>query len=123
MRWRAWACVVLLCACKKGSPPTIVDPGNRTAVVGESTTIDVFASDKDGDALAYDFRAAGVPDLESTAVMSVAPDGHGVFTLTPLASQVGQHIFDFVVSDDTFSTTLSITIDIVGASGAGSAPV
>jgi hypothetical protein len=129
MGGRAWAiaCVLALGAglggCKKGSPPTIVDPGNRTAVVGETLTIDVFASDKDGDRLSYDYRAAGVPEVDRTAVLSVAPDGHGVFMLTPLASQVGQHIFDFIVSDGTFSTTLSITIDIVGASGDGSMPV
>jgi hypothetical protein len=120
-----WACVALLAVagCKKGSPPTIVDPGNRVAVVGETLTIDVFASDKDGDRLTYEFRAEGVPEIDRTAALGIAPDGHGVFTMTPLASQVGEHIFDFIVSDGTFDTTLSITIEIVGATGDGSAPI
>ena len=120
----AW---VLTCvatsACKKGSPPKIVDPGDQVAVVGQTLTINLYASDPDGDDLSYSFAAAGLENLASTASLTIAPDGHGIFALTPVASQAGSHIFDFTVSDGTYDTTLSLTIDIRGAVGDGSAPI
>ena len=109
--------------CKPGSPPSIVDPGNQVAVVGETLTLNIFATDADGDPLSYSFRADGVPDIGQHAMLGRAPDGHGVFTFTPVAGQEGTHIFDFIVSDGNFDTTLPITIEVRGASGSESAPI
>lgn len=110
-------------ACKDGGAPVITDPGDQTAIVGQQLTLNLLASDPDGDALDFSFEAGGVPDLASTATMTVAPDGHGVFTFTPLASQLGSHLFDFTVSDGGNDTTLTININVVGAGGDGTLPI
>jgi hypothetical protein len=127
-RSKRWALVLLLMGsasvgCKPGSPPTIVDPGNQVAVVGETLTLNLFASDPDGDPLTYEFRADGVPDIHQHAQLGRAPDGHGVFTFTPVGGQEGTHIFDFIVSDGNYDTTLHLTIEVRGASGSESAPI
>lgn len=112
-----------LAGCKKGGAPVVADPGPQQAVVGETLTVELFGSDPDGDTLEYEFRAEGVPEIESTAALEIAEDGHGIFTLTPIASQVGTHIFDFTVSDGENTTSLPLTIEIKGVTGAGGAPV
>jgi hypothetical protein len=126
-RWALGGALVLMlfgsAGCKPGSPPQIVDPGNQVAVVGETLTLNLFASDADGDPLTYRFRAEGVPDINAHAMLGRAPDGHGVFTFTPVGGQEGTHIFDFIVSDGDFDTTLPITIEVRGASGSESAPI
>ncbi|MFO0635004.1 MAG: Ig-like domain-containing protein [Nannocystaceae bacterium] len=114
---------VTLSACKDGGAPQITDPGDQTAVVGQQLTIDILATDPDGDSLEYRFAANGVPDLAQTASMTVAPDGHGVFTFTPLASQLGMHLFDFIVSDGHNDSKLTININVVGAGGDGTLPI
>ena len=109
--------------CKPGGPPQLVDPGNQVAIVGETLTLNLFASDPDGDELTYSFRADGVENVNSYAQLGRAPDGHGVFTFQPVAGQEGEHIFDFIVSDGKFDTTLHLTIEVRGASGSESAPI
>jgi len=109
--------------CKIGSPPILVDPGDRVAVVGERLTIDLFASDPDGDQLSYDYAVRGLPDLVRTAQMTIAPDGHGVFTFTPLGIHVGRHIFDFSVSDGEYTTLISIQVEIQAETDFGASPI
>lgn len=124
--WVLWGALLLATGsvgCKPGSPPQIVDPGNQVAVVGETLTLNIFATDADGDPLSYSFRAEGLPDINRHAMLGRAPDGHGVFTFTPVAGQEGTHIFDFIVSDGDYDTTLPITIEVRGASGSESAPI
>ena len=113
----------VMSACKDGGAPVIQDPGDQTAVVGQQLTIDILATDPEGDALDYTFEANGVPDLATTTSMTIAPDGHGVFTFTPLASQLGSHLFDFVVSDGKHKAKLTININVVGAGGNGTLPI
>ncbi len=114
---------MVLSACKDGGAPVIQDPGDQTAVVGQQLTIDILATDPEGDELDYTFAANGVPDLSTTTSMTIAPDGHGVFTFTPLASQLGSHLFDFVVSDGKHDSKLTININVVGAGGNGTLPI
>ncbi|MCH9681147.1 MAG: hypothetical protein K0V04_06930 [Deltaproteobacteria bacterium] len=115
--------IVALAACKKGGPPTILDVGDQVAVVGEQLLLQIVASDPDGDTLTFDFAAAGVPDLGSTAAITKTPAGQGIFTFTPLASQIGLQAFDFIASDGNNRDTLTIAIDVRGAVGVGSMPV
>ena len=112
-----------LTSCKKGSAPNIIDVGDQVAVVGQTLTLHIFASDPDGDSLDYSFHSEGLPDVDATTSMSVAPDGHGVFTFTPLASQIGSRLFDFNVSDGKNESTLTINIEVRGAVGSGSLPI
>ncbi|MBC8072070.1 MAG: pre-peptidase C-terminal domain-containing protein [Deltaproteobacteria bacterium] len=114
---------IVLVACKDGGAPVLQDPGDQTAVVGQTLTVDLLATDPDGDDLDYRFAATGVPDLATTTTVTIAPDGHGVFTFTPLASQLGSHLFDFVASDGDHDSKLTIAIDVVGAGGNGTQPI
>jgi hypothetical protein len=120
--WSLAACIVAS-ACKDGGAPVIQDPGDQTAVVGQQLTIDILATDPEGDDLDYRFEANGVPDLSTTTSVTIAPDGHGVFTFTPLASQLGSHLFDFIVSDGKHDSKLTININVVGAGGNGTLPI
>jgi hypothetical protein len=125
MRWALGTALALpsVVGCKPGSPPRIVDPGDQVAVVGETLQLEIFATDPDGDALRFSFRAEGVPDIHDHAELFPAADGHGTFRFTPVAGQEGTHIFDFIVSDGDYDTTLPLTIEVRGASGSESSPI
>ncbi len=110
-------------ACKRGSPPVMFDVGDQVAVVGEQLVLQLVASDPDGDALTYEFAAASVPDLGNTAAITRTPGGQGVFTFTPLASQIGMQVFDFSAFDGRHRDTISAVIDVRGAVGSGSMPI
>jgi len=127
--WRAsriLAALTLLAplpGCKKGNPPALLDVGDQVAVVGQQLVLQLVASDPDGDSLTFEIAAAGVPDLETTAAITKTPAGQGIFTFTPLASQIGVHLFDFSVNDGDHRFTLTITIEVRGALGTGTMPV
>lgn len=109
--------------CKRGEPPTLLDVGDQVAVVGEQLVVQLVASDPDDDVLTFEFSADDVPDLEATTSLEKNPAGLGIFTFTPLASQIGLQVFDFSVLDGRHRTTLSVPIDVRGAVGVGSMPV
>lgn len=110
-------------ACKKGDAPILQDPGDQVAVVGQQLTIHLIASDPEGDSLDFSFDAPNIPDQDGTMAMAVTPDGQGVFTFTPVASQVGSQAVDFVVSDGRNDTRLTVLIEVRGAVGSGSLPI
>jgi len=114
--------MMVLAGCKEGNPPILVDPGNQVAVVGQELRVTLSASDPDGGSLDFSFRST-IPGIEAHARVTRTPDGQGLFTYTPVAGHEGDHIFDFVVSDGEFDTTVPITIEVRGASGIESAPV
>jgi hypothetical protein len=89
---------------------------DQIAVVGQQLTIELQGVDPDGDNLRYSWGA----DLElgGRAMITQTPSGNGVFRWTPIAADVGVHVFDFGVSDGDHDTTVSIQID-VRASGGG----
>jgi hypothetical protein len=124
-RWTL-ICVTYLAtavACGPGSPPQLPGLGDQVAQVGTELMIGLNATDPDGDPLDYHVRAADLPELESRAEVTRSPSGAGVFRWTPLAADVGPHAFDFMVSDASHTTTVTITIDVRSAIGAASAPV
>ena len=109
--------------CKGGNPPVIQDIPNTEALVGQTLTITVIATDKDpGDKLTFRFEAPNVPDIGTTAAMTTGPDGHGLFTFTPVASQLGPRLFDFYASDGKHEDVYTVEITVRGAVGSGSAP-
>jgi hypothetical protein len=91
--------------------------------VGTEFKLDLNGTDPDGDRLQYDFRAADLEGVKDRAMVTVSPSGAGVFRWTPIASDVGQHSFDFVVSDGGNETTVTITIDVKSAIGSATAPI
>jgi PKD repeat protein len=76
-------------------PPALDPIGNRLLNDGETLSIVISASDPDGDNLAY--TANGLPD---GATLTDQGDGTALFSWTPLYTQAGNHIVEFVVSDD-----------------------
>lgn len=120
-----WAIALLLtpAGCRRGNPPALLDVGEQVAVVGEPLVIQLVASDPEGDELTFDFTANEIPDLEATTSLDKNPAGLGIFSFTPLASQIGMHVFEFRVSDGRHRTTLPVPIEVRGAVGVGSMPV
>jgi hypothetical protein len=96
---------------------------DQVAQVGTELKIDLMGTDPDGDQLSYGFRAADLPDAKDRAAVSVSPSGAGVFRWTPLGTDVGEHAFDFTVSDGDNTTTVTINIDVRSAIGAATAPI
>jgi len=109
--------------CKKGSAPVIQFIPDTEALVGQTLTLQILAVDPEGDAVDFRFEAAGVPDINGTASMFTGADGQGIFTFTPLASQIGSHFFDFIASDGDNDGKLTIEITVRGAVGSGSVPI
>ena len=107
--------LVAVAACG-GEPPDLLDLSDQVAVVGQELTVELRGVDPDSTSLTYSFT----PDVELTsrATISRTPAGNGLFRWTPVAADVGAHVFDFTVSDGSHDTTVPITID-VRASGEG----
>jgi len=102
--------LVVLAACTHGNPPDILGLSDQVAIVGQQFTLELQGVDPDGDQLEY--RVQSDLMLEGRATISQTPTGNGVFRWTPLATDVGLHAFDFIVSDGSNNTTVSIQIDV-----------
>lgn len=116
-------CLATAVACGPGSPPELTGLSDQIAQVGTELVIGLHGSDPDGEALAYQFHAAELTDLDGRAEITTSPSGAGVFRWTPTAADVGQHPFDFTVADASHTTTVTIHIDVRSAIGAATAPV
>jgi hypothetical protein len=111
-----WTGLVLaVAACGGGSPPEIHRLGDQVATVGQELVVELDGSDPDGDQLTYGVHAD--ISLQGNAMLTQTPSGMGVFRWTPLANDIGDHAFDFTASDGSNTTTVSITISVVSASG------
>ena len=116
-------CLATLVACSGGSAPELDGLSDQVAQVGTELKLDLNGTDADGDRLTYKFRAADLTEIDNRAGITVSPSGAGVFRWTPLAADVGQHAFDFIVSDGGNDTTVTITIDVKSAIGQATAPI
>jgi hypothetical protein len=110
-------------ACSGGAAPELEGLSDQVAQVGTELTIDLNATDADGDRLSYRYRAADLTDLDGHAQITVSPSGAGVFRWTPLAADIGEHPFDFIVSDGGNETTVTININVKSAIGSQTAPI
>lgn len=115
--------LALAAGCNRGNPPQLLEVGNQVAVVGEPLVIQLVASDPEGDALTFGLYAPGVPDIDSTTSIATTPAGLGIFTFTPLASQIGVQFFELSVSDGRESDSVVVIVDVRGAVGSGTMPV
>ncbi len=107
---RALVLACLVAGCDSGAAPDIVGLSDQVAVVGQEFVLELEGTDADGDNLSYGVKAD--IDLAGAASVSQTPSGNGVFRWTPGAADVGQHAFDFTVSDGDHTTTVSIGIDV-----------
>ncbi len=116
-------CLATAVACGSGGAPELNGLSDQVAQVGTELKLDLNGTDPDGDQLTYGFKAADLENLTDRAQVSVSPSGTGVFRWTPVAQDVGEHAFDFTVSDGDNTSTVTITIDVKSAIGSATAPV
>ena len=109
-------------ACTSNAPE-LDGLSDQVAQVGTEFKLELVGTDPDGDRLSYGFKAADLTGVEDRAMVTVSPSGVGVFRWTPVASDIGQHAFDFKVSDGGNETTVTITIDVRSAIGSATAPI
>lgn len=114
-RWLLPLLLTVAAACGSGGAPDILGLGDQVAVVGQQLTLELDGVDPDGDTLIYRVEA-DIP-LGGNATVTQTPSGTGLFRWTPIASDVGPHTFDFIVSDGSNDTTVTITIDVRESSG------
>jgi hypothetical protein len=110
-------------ACSGGGAPELTGLSDQVAQVNHELKVELAGTDPDGDQLSYSFKAADIEGISDRAQISVSPSGNGVFRYTPIAADVGEHAFDFTVSDGGNKTTVTITIDVKSAIGSATAPV
>ncbi|MBA3541216.1 MAG: Ig-like domain-containing protein, partial [Deltaproteobacteria bacterium] len=116
-------CLATAVACGGGAAPELNGLSDQVAQVGTELKIDLNGEDADGDQLSYSYRAVTLTDLGDHAQVTVSPSGAGVFRWTPIADEVGEHAFDFSVSDGDNTTTVTINIDVKSAFGSATAPI
>ena len=107
--------LLALVGCDAGAPPDLLGLDDQVAVVGQQFVLELEGVDPDGDPLTYKVEADLV--LEGNATLSKTPAGYGLFRWTPVAADVGMHAFDFIVSDGTHDTAVTINIDVRASSG------
>jgi hypothetical protein len=96
---------------------------DQVAQVGTELVLDLNGTSAEGGRLSYGYHAADLTDLDGHAEVTVSPSGVGVFRWTPLAADVGNHPFDFTVSNSSGQTTVTINIDVKSAIGSATAPI
>ncbi|MFT3699869.1 MAG: PPC domain-containing protein [Kofleriaceae bacterium] len=104
-------------------PPELDGLTDQVAQVGTELKIDLNGTSEGGGKLGYSFHAGDLDDVDGAAQVTVSPSGVGVFRWTPLAADIGQHPFDFTVSNGDQSSTVTITIDVKSAIGSATAPI
>jgi hypothetical protein len=114
----------LICAGCGGNHAPVLQPiADQTASVAVELSIELRATDADGDSLHFDFDAPAVPDIKSRAQLSAFADNVAIFRWTPQPSDVSAtpYAFDFSVSDGKATTTETVQITVTD--GQGAAPV
>lgn len=104
-----------------GSPPQISPLSDKSAFVDKEFTLEIKATDKDGDPLKFGFRST-ISDIGSRADLRQAGN-LAVFRWTPIASDIGVHSFDFTVSDGKHTAKETIAIEVTIQAGSSNAPI
>jgi hypothetical protein len=107
--------MVVLAACGSGEAPDILGLSDQVAVVGQPFVLEIEGVDPDGDPITY--KVESDLSLEGNATLSKTPAGRGLFRWTPVAADVGAHAFDFIASDGSNDTTVTIMIEVRASSG------
>ncbi len=95
---------------------------DHTAYVNVEFGLSLQAYDPDGDQLTFSY-ASDIADIDSRATLEKTASDRAQFTWMPLVSDIGQHAFDFTVSDGQNTTQETITIDVVWQGEGSTAPV
>ena len=90
----------------------VLDPvGDQTVALGSSLTINLTASDVDGDTL--NFTASHLPLPLNSSFNTQT----GTFVFSPDATQIGDTVLTFGATDTQLSSTEQITITVTGTTG------
>jgi parallel beta-helix repeat protein len=90
------------CSYKENHAPILDAIGNKEINLGEELTIELSATDEDGDELSY-----------NTATMPTGAEINGnVFTWTPTKDQIGENEVMFVVSDGEADDSETIVVSV-----------
>jgi CSLREA domain-containing protein len=96
-------------------PPTLGALGPQSVNEGQPLIFNVTASDADGNTLVLSADLSGVPGATFTQNASSPGSATGQFTWIPDASQGGQYLVPFVVSDGQATTTEQVTLIVANS--------
>lgn len=107
--------------CANGAPEfaTLLD---QTAYVEKEFTLQLRATDPDGDEITFTYAVADIPDVITRASIQPVAKGEAMFRYTPIISDAGTHTFDFVASDGKKKVTQTIAIKVEISEGGGTGP-
>jgi hypothetical protein len=111
--------LIAAAACTEGGPD-VAPIEDQVTAVGEELVIEIEASGSDR--MRYQF-SSNHPGLPARATISTRPDGNGVWSFQPDATDVGTFVVDFEVVDATGTTVESVEIDVRSAIGNATLPV
>jgi hypothetical protein len=123
----ALPCVLLACACGANSAPLIARVDDQNAAVGLEVSVQVRATDPDGDSLGFSFEAPELPNLDRRkppATFEKTADGIAVFRWIPQATDARPEPYDlfFTVDDGRTSSQALVRVYVREQGGTG-APV
>ncbi len=94
-------------------PPVLAAIGNRNVAEGAMLTINLSATDGDGDNLAFD-----VDPILANATLTDNGNGTAVYEFTPDYTQAGDYTVEFSVTDGTNTDAETITITVTNTNRA-----
>jgi hypothetical protein len=117
------------CAADAGSSPKIKPLSDRVTYVGQELTLEISATDDDGDALEFNYWSCQVT-TEGCKKQSIKDRADlrqagnlAVFRWTPITSDAGTHSIDFTVSDGKNVSKETISIEVKVDQGSTTAPI
>lgn len=117
------------CGTDTGAPPRIKPLSDQVARIGQEFTLEISATDEDGDPLEFGYVACLVTaegckkhGIKDRADLRQAGN-LAVFRWTPITSDAGTFSFDFTASDGKNVSKETIAIEVKVDQGATTAPV
>ncbi|MBU1534632.1 PPC domain-containing protein, partial [Myxococcota bacterium] len=110
-----------------GEPPHIIQgAGAHQAYVGMEFSVQIVATDADTTNLTFTFDAPDILNQEGRAhppqIVMAGPQA-AYFLFTPIASDVGMHNVDIIVSDGSSTDRIVLNIDVKSSTGTNPFPV
>src|SRR5262245_61501996 len=102
-----------------------MDPlDDSVAYVGSGSPLELRASDADVEDLRFSYANDDVEGIAERAEIRNYGGGRAVFLWTPIAADVGEHAFDFIVVDESGQAdSETITITVRSGVGENTAPI